>query len=195
MSYPDPVSNSGIPKLRDNNNPIVRRSIARFTDGVARFYLFIYFFFNFCGWRRDCVYLVRQPRTGLSYQPWMIHDECGAISAMKIGRGNRSTCTQRKPSLVSLCPPQILLDLTWARTRTAAVGSRQQTAWAMRRLAQSIRRTGDAGLCSYLYYSAYYEYFPLLCTLPPRSDVVVQLWGGGGASLRYWYCGQMGLLY
>jgi hypothetical protein len=35
--------------------------------------------------------------------------------------GNRST--QRKPALVPLCPPQIPHDLTWAWTRSAAVGS------------------------------------------------------------------------
>jgi hypothetical protein len=32
---------------------------------------------------------------------------------------------------VPLCPPQIPHDLTWARTRAAAVGSQQLAAWAM----------------------------------------------------------------
>jgi hypothetical protein len=44
---------------------------------------------------------------------------------MRIGKGNRST--QRKPTPVPLCPPQILHDLTWARSRAAAVGNRQLT--------------------------------------------------------------------
>jgi hypothetical protein len=43
----------------------------------------------------------------------------GEIGGMKIGRGNRST--RRKPALAPLCPPQIPLDQTRARTRAAAV--------------------------------------------------------------------------
>jgi hypothetical protein len=50
---------------------------------------------------------------------------------MKIGRGNRST--RRKPAPAPLCPPQIPLDQTRARTRAAAVGSQRLTAWAMAR--------------------------------------------------------------
>jgi hypothetical protein len=34
---------------------------------------------------------------------------------------------------VLLCPPQILHDLTWDRTRAVAVGSRRLTAWAVAR--------------------------------------------------------------
>jgi hypothetical protein len=45
---------------------------------------------------------------------------------MKIGRGNRST--GRKPAPAPLCPPQIPLDQTRARTRAAAVGSQRLTA-------------------------------------------------------------------
>jgi hypothetical protein len=56
---------------------------------------------------------------------------CGAIGGMNIGRGNRST--PRKPAPVPLCPLQIPHDLTWARTRAAAVGSQRLTAWAMAR--------------------------------------------------------------
>jgi hypothetical protein len=40
---------------------------------------------------------------------------------------SEKTCT------VPLCPPQIPHDLTWDRTRVAAVGSRRLTAWAMAR--------------------------------------------------------------
>jgi hypothetical protein len=54
------------------------------------------------------------------------YGECGGI---KIGRGNRST--RRKPAPAALCPPQIPLDQTRSRTRTAAVGSQRLTAWAM----------------------------------------------------------------
>jgi hypothetical protein len=45
----------------------------------------------------------------------------GEIGGMKIGRGNRST--RRKSVPAPLCPPQIPLDQTRARTRAAAMGS------------------------------------------------------------------------
>jgi hypothetical protein len=48
--------------------------------------------------------------------------ECGAVGGIRIVRGNRST--RRKPFQVTLCPPQIPHDLTWARTRAAEEGSR-----------------------------------------------------------------------
>jgi hypothetical protein len=50
----------------------------------------------------------------------------GKFGGMKIGRRNRSA--QRKPALALLCPPQIPLDQTRARTRAAAVGSQRLTA-------------------------------------------------------------------
>jgi hypothetical protein len=69
---------------------------------------------------------------GLLYQPRMIYDDdYGAVGGMRIGRGNRST--RRKPAPVPLCPPQVPHDLTWDRTRAAAVGSQRLTAWAMER--------------------------------------------------------------
>jgi hypothetical protein len=58
----------------------------------------------------------------------MDDDECGAVGGM-IVKGNRST--RRKPAPVPLCPPQISRDLTWVRTRAAAVGSRWLTSWVM----------------------------------------------------------------
>jgi hypothetical protein len=39
-------------------------------------------------------------------------DECGAVGEMRIGKGNRST--RRKPTPVTLCPPQIPHDMDWA---------------------------------------------------------------------------------
>jgi hypothetical protein len=94
--------------------------------------------FFFLGWGWDWVHLVRRPLTGLFYHPRMIDDdeECGAFDGMRIGRGNRST--RRKPAPVPLCPSQIPHDLTWARTRASAVGSRRLTAWAMARPSRSI---------------------------------------------------------
>jgi hypothetical protein len=50
---------------------------------------------------------------------------------MKSVRGNLSS--RRRPAPAPLCPPQIPLDQTWSRTRTAAVGSQGITAWAMAR--------------------------------------------------------------
>jgi hypothetical protein len=48
-------------------------------------------------------------------------DECGAVGGMS-GKGNESTW--RKPVPLPLCPPQTPYDLTWDRSRAAAVGSR-----------------------------------------------------------------------
>jgi hypothetical protein len=56
----------------------------------------------------------------------MIRDECGAVGGTKIGKAKRNNWT--KPAPVPLCPPQIPHDLTWDRTRAAAVGSRLLTA-------------------------------------------------------------------
>jgi hypothetical protein len=53
-------------------------------------------------------------------------DDCGAISGMRNGRGNR--ITRRKPTPVPLRPPQIPQDLTRARTRAATMGIRRLTA-------------------------------------------------------------------
>jgi hypothetical protein len=90
---------------------------------------YYYFFLVFSdGW--DWIHLVRRPPFGLLYQP-RIDDEWGVVGGMIIGRGNRST--RRKTTPVPLCPPQIPHDLTWDRTRAAAVGSRRLTAWAMAR--------------------------------------------------------------
>jgi hypothetical protein len=82
------------------------------------------------GW--DWVHSVLQPLTGLLYQPQTIYDECGAVSGMRVGRGNWSTLI--KPALLPLCPPKIPHYLTWARTWAAVVGSQQLTARAMARL-------------------------------------------------------------
>jgi hypothetical protein len=59
--------------------------------------------------------LVRRPLFGILYQPRMIHEECGAVGGMRIGRGSRSS--RRIPAPVPLCPPQIPRDLNWDRTR------------------------------------------------------------------------------
>jgi hypothetical protein len=90
------------------------------------------FFFLLMGW--DWVHLVLWPLFGLLYQPQMIDDDddCRAIGGMRISRGIRFT--RRKPAPMPLCPPQIPHDLTWARIRAAAVGSRRLTAWAMAQL-------------------------------------------------------------
>jgi hypothetical protein len=89
----------------------------------------IFFFVNFLGVGWDWVHLVCRPLTGLLYQPRIDDDECGAVSGMRIGRGNQNT--RIKPAPVPLSPPQIPYDLTWARTRSASVGSQWLTVWAI----------------------------------------------------------------
>jgi hypothetical protein len=94
------------------------------------------FFLVSCGGVRLCS-LGTAATTGLQYQPQMIDDgDCGAIGGMKIDRGNLSI--GRKPAPVPLCQPQIPHDLTWARTRAAAVGSQRLTAWAMARTSTNL---------------------------------------------------------
>jgi hypothetical protein len=90
----------------------------------------IIFRFLCVGWDWD--HLVRRTLISLLYQPQMIDDdddddECGGVTGMRIGRGNRST--RRKPTPVPFCPPQIPHNLIWSRMRTLAVGNRQLTAW------------------------------------------------------------------
>jgi hypothetical protein len=64
---------------------------------------------------------------GLLSQPQIIDDaDYGAVGGMRIGKGNRST--RRKPAPLPLRPPQIPHDLTWDRSRAAAVGSQRLTA-------------------------------------------------------------------
>jgi hypothetical protein len=68
------------------------------------------------------------------YQPRMINVEYGTVGGIRIGRGNRSSL--RKPSSVSLCPPQIPHDQNRAQTR-------ELTAWVMARpiFLKEVRRT------------------------------------------------------
>jgi hypothetical protein len=76
--------------------------------------------------------LVCHPLIGLLYLTRMIDDdddECGAVGGMRIGKGNQSI--RRKLAPLSLCPPQVPHDLTWARTWAATVGSQQLTTWSM----------------------------------------------------------------
>jgi hypothetical protein len=52
---------------------------------------------SFLGWG-ETVHFVRQPLTGLLYEPRMIDDECGAVDGMRIGRGNRNIRIKPTPS-------------------------------------------------------------------------------------------------
>jgi hypothetical protein len=82
-------------------------------------------FIKFLGLGWDWVHLVRRPLTGLLYQLRMIdEDECGAVSGMRISRGNRSTRRKPAPVLLSTTNP------TWHDLVTnpaAAVGKRRLT--------------------------------------------------------------------
>jgi hypothetical protein len=55
-----------------------------------------------------------------------MYGEYGVADEMSTGRGNGST--GRKPIPLPHCPPQILHELTWDRTRVAAVQSQRLTA-------------------------------------------------------------------
>jgi hypothetical protein len=45
--------------------------------------------------------------------------ECGAVGGMRIGKGNQ--ITRSEPAPMPICAPQIPHDLTWDRSRAAAV--------------------------------------------------------------------------
>jgi hypothetical protein len=81
--------------------------------------------FSFLGWGKT-VHLIRQPLTGLLYQPHVIDDECEAVGGMRIGRGNRST--RRTPAPVPRFSPQVGHGLSRGRVRAGMVGSRRITA-------------------------------------------------------------------
>jgi hypothetical protein len=80
--------------------------------------------------------------TGLLYQPQIIDDgDYGAISGMKIGRGNWGT--RRKPAPVTLYPPQIPHDQTRARARAARRGGKPQTNGLCKKLHSYMRFRGS----------------------------------------------------
>jgi hypothetical protein len=118
-------------------------------------------FFSFLGVGWDWVHLVRRPIFALLYQPCMIDDECWVVGGMRIGRGYRST--QRIPVPVPLSPPKFPHDLTWDRTRAAAVGSWRLTSWAMAYLKLYI----------YIFYqhAIWYTYAP--SNLPDPKEICV----------------------
>jgi hypothetical protein len=95
-------------------------------------------------WSLNWVHSARRPFIGLLYLPRVIVKMENLVEW--IGRGNRST--RRKPAPEPLCPPQIPLDQTWARTRAAAVGSQRLTAWAMARPKFQLLPRGQAEVCS-----------------------------------------------
>jgi hypothetical protein len=91
--------------------------------------------------------LVRRPLIGLLYQHQMIDDEeYGTVGGMRIGRGNRSI--GRKPAPVPLCT-QVPHDLTWARTRAAAMGSQRLIALATARPLATGCTAGESGFDSW----------------------------------------------
>jgi hypothetical protein len=59
------------------------------------------------------------------YYYYYYYEECEAVGGMN---GGGTLRTRGKPGKVQLCPPQISHDLTWARTRAAAVECRRLTA-------------------------------------------------------------------
>jgi hypothetical protein len=97
---------------------------------------------KFRGSGGDLVHFVRRPLFRLLYQPRMMDDdEYDAFGWMRTGRGNRNI--RREPASMSLCPPQIPLDLTRARTRAAALGN-----WRSTRHGRNQRLAAASNSCS-----------------------------------------------
>jgi hypothetical protein len=71
---------------------------------------------------------------------------------MKIGRRNWSS--RRKPAPAPLCPPQIPLDQTRARTRAASVGSQRLTACTM-----ALKVFMFSSVCQGKYYNSIHNCF------------------------------------
>jgi hypothetical protein len=93
---------------------------------ASRLFLFYFSFGEGRGWSETDTTITEGTTGLLDQHKIMIDDyECGAIGGM-LGKRNRST--QGKPAPVPLCPPQLPHDLTRARLRAAAVGSRRLTA-------------------------------------------------------------------
>jgi hypothetical protein len=137
------------------DNMILHYTANRSCDFCLSLFYFSFLFLS-VGW--DWVHLVRRPLTGLLYQRRMIDDECGAVGGMRIDRGNRST--RRKPAPVPFCAPRIPHDLTWARTRTAAVGARQLTKILN---ANTAPRRGHATSCSWGVWGGFSSLEAVLC--------------------------------
>jgi hypothetical protein len=86
----------------------------------------LHFFFNSHRWGAGGgvgVHTVSTRRVGHFWPIVPSPGDCedAKFGGIKIGRGNRST--RRKPAPAPLCPPQVPLEQTRARTRAAAVGS------------------------------------------------------------------------
>jgi hypothetical protein len=116
----------------------------------------IYFFFNLHseGWSPNWVHSARRPFIlALLYLPRVIVRMENLVEW--IGRGNRSP--RRKPALAPLCPPQIPLDQTRARTQAAEVGSQRLTASAMARpnCCHLSRWVGAGKVIQYIYIYIY----------------------------------------
>jgi hypothetical protein len=94
------------------------------TTFISRYFNFIFWGVSLGGVRLSP--LGTSATVGLLYQPRMMDDDYGTVGGMRIGRGNR--ITRRKPAPVPLCPPETAHNLTWHRTRAAAVGSQRLTA-------------------------------------------------------------------
>jgi hypothetical protein len=110
---------------------------------------------------------VRLTPVGTSASIWPVVPatyERGTVAGMRNGRGNKST--RRIPAPLPFCPPQIPHDLNWARTRSAAVGSRQLPIWAMVMSCACVTRSGTlhrCNLCMTLYQPQ--SLLPIFCYL------------------------------
>jgi hypothetical protein len=117
---------------------------------------------------------VRRPLTDLLHQPQMIGNDCGSIGGLRIDRGNPST--RRQPAPVPFCPPH---DLTWARTRPAAVKTRRQTILVMTQpelLTTLLTLSSTAAFVCTTYYNTPVLWFSprfvcVFCTTPATSSI------------------------
>jgi hypothetical protein len=105
---------------------------------------------------------------GLLCQPRMIDDDYGAVGGMRTGRGNE---------VLGENLPQIPHDLTWDRTRAAAVGSQRLTAWAVARPEDQVTHNNSVCLAVAKRSKGYLLLIIIIWRSSPYRALASSLWG------------------
>jgi hypothetical protein len=139
--YPSATLSTTWPDLGSNPGRCSGKPATNCLRYGTAFLAWLFFYSQSEGWSPYWVHSARRSLNDL-FVPALGDCDDGVFGGMKIGKGNWSTWRKRTPA--PLCPPQIPLDQTRARTQTAAVGSQRLTAWGLSSLAySSTKAEGD----------------------------------------------------